>query len=173
MGTYGKKANTSKETSFYVTVDGKAVPLTEDQRKGWNEMINTTRRYARNFSACGQADYRKCCGDCSLCAFKQAGAFIFADDHERYADGFAEGPLAPVDSAPTPEDSVVTDETWAWLYAEADRLTKSGKDILFLHLEEGLSERKIGDRLGIPWPTVHSRLNKLLGFIREHREDLI
>lgn len=173
MGANGKNAYVSKETSFYVTIDGKAVALTDEQRKAWNKMTNDARRYARDFGACGQPDYRKCCGDCALCAFKQAGAFIFADDREHYADGFAEGPLAPVDTAPTPEDQAVSKDTWEWLYAEADKLTKSGKDILFLHLEEGLSERKIGDHLGIPWPTVHSRLNKLLGFIREHREDLI
>ena len=166
MGTNGKKANVSKETSFYVTIGGKAVALTDEQRKAWNKMANDARRYARDFGACGQPDYRKCCGDCALCAFQQAGAFIFADDRERYADGFGEGPLAP-------EDHAVANDTWEWLYTEADKLTKSGRDILSLHLEEGLSERKIGDRLGIPWPTVHSRLNKLLAFIREHREELI
>lgn len=173
MGANGKNANESRENRYYVTIDGKAVPLTDDQRKGWNEMINATRRYARRFGACGQPDYRKCCGDCSLCAFKRAGAFIFADDRERYADGFAEGPLAPVDTAPTPEDSTVKKDTWEWLYREADGLVKRGRDILFLHMEEGLSERKIGNRLDIPWPTVHSRLNKLLAFIREHRDELV
>ena len=173
MGTNGTNANESKKNSFYVTIDGKAVALTDEQRNAWNKMANDARRYARDFGACGQPDYRKCCGDCALCAFQQAGAFIFADDRERYADGFAEGPLAPLDTAPTPEDRAVANDTWEWLYTEADKLTKSGRDILSLHLEEGLSERKIGDRLGIPWPPVHSRLNKLLAFIREHREDLI
>ena len=135
MGTNGTNANESKKNSFYVTIDGKAVALTDEQRKAWNKMANDARRYARDFGACGQPDYRKCCGDCALCAFQQAGAFIFADDRERYADGFAEGPLAPLDTAPTPEDRAVANDTWEWLYTEADKLTKSGRDILSLHLE--------------------------------------
>lgn len=173
MGANGKNANESKDTSFYVTVGGKAVALTEDQRKAWNKMINDTRRYARSFGTCGQPDYRKCCGDCAQCAFQRLGAFISTDVCDKYSDGFAEGPLAPFDPSPTPEDSVVSKDTWEWLYTQADKLAARGKDILSLHLEEGLSERKIGERLGIPWPTVHSRLNKLLAFIHEHREDLI
>lgn len=173
MGTNGKNANTSRETSFYVNIDGKSVPLTNDQRKAWNKMATAARKYAQRFGTCGQPDYRKCCGDCALCAFQRAGAFIYADDRERYVDGFAEGPLAPADTAPTPEDSVADKDAWEWLYREADCLVKCGRDILFLHMEEGLSERKIGDRLDIPWPTVHSRLNKLLAFIREHQDELV
>ena len=35
MGANGKNANESKKNSFYVTIDGKAVALTDEQRKAW------------------------------------------------------------------------------------------------------------------------------------------
>ena len=63
MGTNGKNANTSRETSFYVNIDGKSVPLTNDQRKAWNKRATAARKYAQRFGTCGQPDYRKCCGD--------------------------------------------------------------------------------------------------------------
>ena len=40
-------------------------------------------------------------------------------------------------------------------------------------MQEGLSAHQIADRTGIAKSTVVDRLNKLLDFIREHRDDLI
>ena len=173
MGKCGSNATEAKEPSNYITIDGKTVPVTDEQKKAWYEMANAARKYARRFGTCGQPDFRKCCGDCTLCAFQREGAFIYSDDRQRFADGFSEGKLAPMAPAPTPEEQVENADMWRWLYEEADTIVKCGRDILSLRLEEGLSERKIGERLDIPWPTVHSRLNTLLDFIRAHREELI
>lgn len=159
--------------SNYVTINGEKVTLTDEQKRAWYSMVNKTRRYARDFNTCDQPDFRKCCGDCSICAFQRTGAFIYADDHEKYVDGFAEGPLAPADSAPTPEEEAVRKDKWAWLYREADGVADRGRDILFLSMEEGLSAHQISQRTGIAKSTVVDRLNRLLDFIRNHRDELI
>ena len=173
MGTYGKKASAPKETSFYVTVNGETVALTNEQKKAWYEMRNKTRRYARDFGTCGQPDFTKCCGDCGLCAFQCEGAFIYADDRERYADGFFTGPFTPANPSKSVEDTVADADAREWLYREADELEKHGGKILKLTLEEGLSAHQISRKTGIAKSTVVDRLNRLLDFIREHREELI
>jgi DNA-directed RNA polymerase specialized sigma24 family protein len=95
------------------------------------------------------------------------------DDHERFADGYSKGKFAPANPAVTPEDEAVGADTRDWLYREADKTVKRGHEILYLSMEEGLSAHQIADRTGIAKSTVVDRLNKLLDFIREHREDLL
>ena len=173
MAVKREHVKTEETLNCYAVVDGKRIPLTPEQRRAWNEMVNRNRRYARNFGTCGQADYRRCCGDCGTCPYKTEGAFIYADDRERYADGFASGKLAPANPGKSVEQFVEDSDTWSWLYREADRTVRRGRDILCLYFEEGLSAHQIADRTGIAKSTVVDRLNKLLAFIREHRDDLV
>jgi len=173
MATKQKHETHDANPDFYLVIDGRKVFLTEEERKVWKEMINRNRRYARNFGTCGQADYRKCQGDCAQCPHTKAGAFIYIDDHERYGDGFAKGEFAPAQQEATPEERAADSDAWSWLYASADRIVDKGEIILRLHLEDGLSTHQISHRTGIAKSTVNDRLNKLLAFIREHRDDLI
>lgn len=165
--------NPEQNPVYYAIVDGKKVALTYEQRKGYNEMINQNRRYARDFGLCGQADFRKCSGDCGTCPYKKEGAFVYMDDRERFADGFSKGRFAPSNPAATPEDLAVGSGTWDWLYREADKMVKRGREILYLSMEEGLSAHQIASRIGIAKSTVVDRLNRLLEFIRENRDDLV
>ena len=162
-----------RNSKYYAYVNGQKIPLTDAQGKAWYEMINGNRRYARNFGTCGQSDYRKCNGDCCRCPYVREGAFLYMDDQERYGEGVAFGPLAPAEAVATPEERAVEEETWRWLYREADKQEKRGKEILFLSLEEGLSAHQIAERTGMAKSTVVDRLNRLLDFIRQHREELI
>ncbi len=166
--------STIHENEFprYAMIDGKKVPLTQEQQKAWYEMVNKTRRYARNYRTCGQPDFRKCCGDCALCPYDREGAFIYADDRDRYADGFAYGRYAPASPQETPEEKAENNDKWVWLYREAEKTVICGKNILQLYLEDGLSARQIANHTGIAKSTVVDRLNKLLAFIRVHRNEL-
>ena len=159
--------------SHYAVIEGKKILLTHEQHKVWYEMINHNRRYARNYGLCGQPDFRKCGGDCALCPFVREGAFIYSDDRERYGDGYAQGKYAPAHSEKTPEQMAETEDKWAWLYREANKTVTCGKDILQLYLEDGLSARQISNHTGIAKSTVVDSLNKLLAFIRQHRNDLL
>ena len=158
---------------YYAIINGRKIALTHEQRKGWNEMINRNRRYARDFGLCGQANFRRCSGDCGICPFKKEGAFVYMDDRDRFADGYSSGRFTPANPTVTPEDEAVEADTWDWLYREADKTVQRGQEILCLRMQEGLSAHQIADRTGIAKSTVVDRLNKLLDFIREHREDLI
>lgn len=173
MSTIHGNGNNEQNPVYYAIINGKKIALTHEQRKGWNEMINRNRRYARDFGLCGQPDFRKCSGDCGTCPFKKEGAFVYMDDRERFVDGYSKGKFAPANPAVTTEDEAVGAETWDWLYREAEKTVKRGQEILYLSMQEGLSAHQIADRTGIAKSTVVDRLNKLLDFIREHRDDLI
>ena len=95
MSTTHEHGNPEQNPSRYAIVDGKKIPLSPEQQKAWYEMVNKARRYARDFGTCGQPDFRKCYGDCSLCPFQREGTFVYSDDHDRYVDGFATGKYAP------------------------------------------------------------------------------
>lgn len=173
MGKYGETANAPEKHNYYVIVNGENVPINPEQKKAWNEMINRNRHYARDFGICGQPDFRKCYGDCSLCPFQREGSFVYTDDRKRYVDGFANGKYAPVNPQYSVENQVADADAWDWLYQQADKTVTRGREILYLSMEEGLSAHQISKQTGIAKSTVVDRLNKLLAFIREHRDDLI
>ncbi len=158
---------------YYAIVNGRKIALTHEQRKAWNEMINENRKYARQFGLCGQSDFRKCGGDCGICPYIKEGAFVYKDDQERFAKGYSKGKFAPMNPAVSPEDEIVGADTWEWLYREAGKTVQRGQEILYLKMEEGLSAHQIADKTGIAKSTVVDRLNKLLDYIHEHREELI
>ena len=165
--------NDERTPACYAVVDGRKIPLTREQQKAWFEMINRNRYYARNFGLCAQPDYRRCGGDCCLCSCQQEGALIYTDDRDRYGDGFASGKYAPAIPPVSVEKQVSDADAWAWLYREADKTARQGGDILRLYLEDGLSAHQIASRTGIAKSTVVDRLNRLLTFIREHRDEPI
>ena len=173
MSTNHDNVNPEQNQARYAIIDGKKISLSTEQQKAWYDMVNKVRRYARNFGTCAQPDFRKCYGDCSLCPFQCEGTFVYADDHDRYMDGFATGKYAPAYHQKSVAQQIEEEDTWNWLYHEADKTVKRGRDILYLSFQEGLSAHQIANRTGIAKSTVVDRLNKLLAFIREHREDLV
>ena len=157
----------------YVLINGTRIPLTREQLQAWRDMINRNRRYARRFGLCGQPEYQRCRGDCGMCPWHTEGMLISSDDRVRYGDGYATGRYAPVYKHKSPEKEVEDAESLSWLYREADKAVRSGSDILRLYLEDGMSASQISGQMGIAKSTVVDRLNRLLAFIREHRDDLI
>lgn len=173
MNTNHDHATNNQNPEYYVLIDGQKVPLTPEQRKAWLTMINDVRRQARKAGTCGQPDFRKCCGDCGLCPWQTEGLFVYMDDRDRYVDGFAAGSLAPANPQMPIDREYEEKDMWERLYSAADDLVQRGEEILRMAMEEGLSSHEISRRTGIAKSTVVDRMNKLLGFIREHREDFI
>ena len=162
---------TEQDPGYYVCINGEKVPVTYAQRKGWYEMVNNTRRYARTFKTCGQADFRKCCGDCGLCAYKREGLLISMDDPYQFGKEHSCGGSPPDASSLTAEEEVLKQETREWLYQEAEKIVTRGGEILYLKIEIGLSAHQISMETGIAKTTVVGRIRKLIRFIREHKEE--
>ena len=135
-------------------------------------MINRVRYRARRDKSCGQPDYHRCCGDCGICPYRVQGNSL-STDHEAYGDGFASGRLSPAQKIRTPEEIVMANESCRLIYAKAAAMYKHGDRILYLKLVEDRSTYEIADELGMPQTTVNKYVNRLLAYIREHREEFI
>lgn len=55
----------------YVWIAGKKVYLNPELQKEWDKLINKERYRARQEKICGQADYRRCNGDCFVCPWRK------------------------------------------------------------------------------------------------------
>ncbi len=55
----------------YVWIAGKKVYLNSELQKEWDKLINKERYRARQEKICGQADYRRCSGDCFVCPWRR------------------------------------------------------------------------------------------------------
>lgn len=55
----------------YVWIAGKKVYLNPELQKEWDKLINKERYRARQEKICGQADYRRCSGDCFVCPWRK------------------------------------------------------------------------------------------------------
>lgn len=60
----------------YVWIAGKKVYLNPELQKEWDKLINKERYRARQEKICGQADYRRCNGDCFVCPWRKEGIVV-------------------------------------------------------------------------------------------------
>lgn len=156
----------------YVIADGQKVYLTREEQKEWDRMINHVRYRARRDKICGQPNYHRCCGDCGLCPYRVQGKSI-STDSETFGGGFASGKYSPVQKVRTPEEIVMANESCRLIYAKAAEMYKNGDRILYMKLVEERSTYEIADALGMPQTTVNKYVNRLLAYIREHRDEFI
>lgn len=165
-----KTAETRKPR--HVLVDGQKVYLTQEEQKEWDKLINQARYRARRDKACRQANYHRCFGDCGTCPHYGQGA-VLSTDHEAYGDGFATGKYSPASQALSPEEEFITKETCRLIYEKAASMYKNGDRILHMKLVEERSTYDIAAELGMPQTTVNKYVNRLLAYIREHRDEFI
>ena len=71
----------------YVWIAGKKVYLNPELQKEWDKLINKERYRARQEKICGQADYRRCNGDCFVCPWRKEG-IVVSYETEHFAEGF-------------------------------------------------------------------------------------
>ena len=77
------------------------------------------------------------------------------------------GELAGPATAPSPESSVVADETRATLLAALNELRDEDREVIGARYLLELSESETADALGIPRGTVKSRTSRALGRLRD------
>jgi RNA polymerase sigma-70 factor (ECF subfamily) len=77
------------------------------------------------------------------------------------------GELAGPATVPSPESSVVADETRATLLAALNELRDEDREVIGARYLLELSESETADALGIPRGTVKSRTSRALGRLRE------
>lgn len=159
----------------YIPVGKELVPVSEEAYLYHTRWIANERYRARRDHRCGCTDYRKCAGDCGLCKYQIPGDVLYTDakvdtdcDHAQGGDiGFE-----VADSSTLVEDVVTDRLLLAELLQMLDDLVPNGSEI-FTMLAHGYTERQIADKLGIRQSTLNYRKNKLFGYIRDHRDEIL
>lgn len=157
----------------YVLVEGQKIYLTPEEQREWDKMINKVRYRARKDKSCGQPDYHRCFGDCGTCPYHVEGKVLSTDDTKSCGTGFATGPNSPAQKSRSPESIVIEQESCNRIYAKAAELYKHGDRILYMKTVEERSTYEIAQELGMPQTTVNKYVNRLLAYIREHRDEFI
>jgi len=153
--------------SRYVLVAGQKVYLNREQQQAWDQMITRERHRAWKEGTCRQSNYHHCFGDCAVCPYHIQGQNLSYDD----AIATKQDNISPEDRAP--EDIIIEKETCRQIYAKAAELYKNGDRILYLKAVEGRSTYEIAKELDMPHTTVNKYFNRLLQYLREHRDEFI
>ena len=104
----------------YVWIAGKKVYLNSELQKEWDKLINKERYRARQEKICGQADYRRCNGDCFVCPWRKEG-IVVSYETEHFAEGFGNDNAARgygvVNCESTLEEKYIAEERYNTLCA--------------------------------------------------------
>lgn len=112
----------------YVWIAGKKVYLNPELQKEWDKLINKERYRARQEKICGQADYRRCNGDCFVCPWRKEG-IVVSYETEHFAEGFGNDNAARgygvVNCESTLEEKYIAEERYNTLCARICRYADS------------------------------------------------
>lgn len=132
----------------YVWIAGKKVYLNPELQKEWDKLINKERYRARQEKICGQADYRRCNGDCFVCPWRKEG-IVVSYETEHFAEGFGNDNAARgygvVNCESTLEEKYIAEERYntlcARIYRYADSAYPDGAKIIACYLNGETLER--------------------------------
>lgn len=157
-----KNAQSNENKHRYIEIEGRQIPVSEEvyrefKRPAWAEVKRKQRGW-RCF-----ADGHRCMDDCSKCKYRPNGA---PESIER----MLEDGLDVEDHSDSLEDTVIMNILIEELHKALAQLAPDDRSILEL-FGDGLSDRKISDKIGIPQTTVSYRRKILLKALREQLKD--
>lgn len=153
------------ENKHYIRIGDETVVIDGEVKKAWDKAINNTRNQARKMSACGQPDFRCCCGDCPLCPWYRDHVNISMDKKgtdwlDRQTADPGNRPYAPVQEKNDPADLVGEQDAIETIMKQAQKACEDGAQILRLMMED-YSSYEIAKEIGIPQRTAYRRIQKL------------
>jgi len=160
---------------YYIPIDHKLIPVSEDVWKVHSRQIANERAKARRDNKCGQPNYHKCSGDCGHCPWVLEGHNMLSYDK---AFGRAEGEdeINPVDNivdsnSPLIEDIVADRDLLCRLMQKLDDLVPNGGRIIQMLMDE-YSDREMVMALNLKsQSTLNYRKNKVKAYMRDHWSD--
>lgn len=175
----GNNATEAKKAR-YVKIGTEQVYLNAEQQKAWDKFINDNRNAARRDGSCTNSNYHTCDGDCFNCKYHQQGRVLSTDD-EKYVEGNAGttprgAHKQPAESSQSAETIALDKIAVAHIFEVADQRETNGARILalrFMNPGKPMSTYEIAEELGMKQTTVNVILNRLLKYIREHRDEFI
>lgn len=165
-----------EKNAYFIPVDHKLVPVSEDVWKVHSRQIELERFRARRDHKCGQPNYRKCKGDCGLCPWVLEGdrmvsincAFGSKEPDEEDMDAFGN---IPDTGSPLIDDIVADRDQLNHLMHQLDQLVPDGGKIIRMVMDE-YSDRDMVKALNLKsQSTLSYRKNKVKAYVRDHWEE--
>ena len=151
-----------KEKTYYWTVRGQHVEITEEVYLGILSENERVRRLARNEQRCARTNSLYCLGDCSECKYRMAGMFRELSDKSLQV-------ISSEDADDSVEEKVIRKMTVERVYEHADQVVPDGAQILRLRFIEGMNSREIAGRIGISHTVVNRRLTRLMAYFQANK----
>ena len=152
-----------KEKTYYWTVRGQHVEITEEVYLGILSENERVRRLARNEQRCARTNSLYCLGDCSECKYRMAGMFRELSDKSLQV-------ISSEDADDSVEEKVIRKMTIERVYEHADQVVPDGAQILRLRFIEGMNSREIAGRIGISHTVVNRRLTRLMAYFQANKK---
>ena len=152
-----------KEKTYYWTVRGQHVEITEEVYLGILSENERVRRLARNEQRCARTNSLYCLGDCSECKYRMAGMFRELSDKSQQV-------ISSEDADDSVEEKVIRKMTVERVYEHADQVVPDGAQILRLRFIEGMNSREIAGRIGISHTVVNRRLTRLMAYFQANKK---
>ena len=146
-----------ENTSWYLTVNGSRVEVTEEVYRAYRFENNRVHKLAWHERRCAQPNFAHCNGDCLSCSWHTSGTL-------RSIDATVSDYQAELASNECVEDTVLSDLTMRCIYEQAASLVRDGALIFQMHFEEGMSIREIAKHLRVS----HTAINKRIGILLEY-----
>ena len=154
-----------ENTSWYLTVGGDKVEVTEKVYRAYRTENNRVHKRACREYCCAQPNYAYCDGDCLSCSWHTTGILMSIDaiiESDR---------LDELASNECFEETVLNNLTMRCVYEQADRLVTDGAMILQMRFEEKKSIREIAKKLGVTHTAINKRMGILLKYFKTHHEN--
>ena len=149
--------------SWYLTVNGSRVEVTEEVYRAYRFENNRVHKLAWHERRCAQPNFAHCNGDCLTCSWHASGILrsinITKSDYQ-----------AELASNECVEETVLTGLIMSCIYKQADSLVRDGALILQMRFGERLSIREIAKRLGVSHTAINKRLGILLEYFKNNYE---
>ena len=153
---------TNGNAKRYIEVNEQKVLVSEEVYRAYKRPAWTERQRKRRAWRC-RINGHRCMKDCSTCSRLADGAHLSLEQMQE--DG-----LDILSSEVSPEDVVIQKVMLEELNKVMEQLSPKDKTILKL-FGEGMSDRRIAQRTGIPQTTVSYRRKRLIQFLREELKD--
>ena len=142
----------------YIEIDGAMIPVTEEVYKAFKQPAWAESQRKKRESRCRIAD-KRCMEDCSKCPHKRSGT-------PYSIEAMMDDGLDIPDPAAGVEEVVLLGTLYGELRRALQNLPEDDRAIMEL-FGEGLSDRKIAERIGRPQTTVSYRRKAVFRALRE------
>ncbi len=153
-----------ENTSWYLTVNGNRVEVTEEVYRAYRFENNRVHKLAWHERRCAQPNFAHCNGDCLSCSWHTSGTL-------RSIDATVSDYQAELASNECVEDTVIADLTMGCIYRQADSLVKDGALIFQMHFGERMSIREIAKQLRVSHTAINKRIGILLEYFKTNYEN--